>query len=166
MTNIKIDYLNLGGIGFTADSSVLKKEKIYNLKLLNENGADIIKIMIIGIGKDGTNYVYRAVFRNLGDAQINVLKELAKDFKSWKMFLMNNKVSITCSELEEVAEPCPSCGGKIKVEAPDGDGLCVKRICAECDSCGLNFSFFDDYDETPYIVGCKHDFAGKEKTDE
>jgi len=84
--NIQVSYINLAGIGLTVNAKQKhKKRKIYSLRItaiLPDETVNIdLKIAIIDIKKnEKCGYSYRAVYRNLSDTQLSVLKKIAENF--------------------------------------------------------------------------------------
>ena len=78
MNKINITNINLGGVRFSSRSK-LKRDKVYCLKI----DSSVVKIMIIETKRRDKDYAYRAVFRELSDAQISALKVITDGFEDW-----------------------------------------------------------------------------------
>ncbi|GHU46943.1 hypothetical protein FACS1894120_4540 [Clostridia bacterium] len=84
--SVAVSYINLGGIGFTAEpESMLEKRKTYTLRLKAVSDLGIIefdvKIMIIKISDcDNDRQTCSAGYRNLTDKQVVCLEAISESF--------------------------------------------------------------------------------------
>lgn len=85
MNKIKINYINLGGIGFTADSGIVEQRKTCVLQIVYELYGKRFEfefnVQIIGVSDEDESgkCEYRAIYRNLSDSLLTSVKDVTEN---------------------------------------------------------------------------------------